>query len=104
VKESLASEPLQVDKAIQKTRKAGVTAGNKEIVKKEQRKVAGSKLHDPKQSDASPQRPPEPQKKKRKTQRDQTATSDSARALSRTQEKPLGKPKAPREKKKTDKS
>lgn len=94
VKESPVSEPL--DKA--KPRKAGTTTGTKEIVKKGQRKAPSSKPLDVKQSDASPQRPLEPQKKKRKTQKDHTATPASPRAPPRSQEKHHGKSKTPREK------
>lgn len=94
VKEAVASKPL--DKA--KSRKAGATAEVRETVKKRHRKTASSKLHFAKQSDASPQRAPEPQKKKRKTQKDHTEISATPQAPLRSQEKPLGKTKAPREK------
>jgi len=95
VKEAVASKLL--DKA--KSRKAGATAeANETVKKKQQRKTAGSKLHDAEQADASPQRALEPQKKKRKTQRDHTEISTTPQAPLRSQEKPLGKTKAPREK------
>jgi hypothetical protein len=85
VKVSLATDPL-----LEKPRKVGAT-------KKGQRKAPGDKLHDVKQSDVSPQ------KKKQKVQKDHTETSASPRTPLRSQEKPLGKRKAPREKR-TNKS
>ncbi|KAG1744012.1 uncharacterized protein EDB91DRAFT_1124188 [Suillus paluster] len=59
-------------------------------------------IHDVEKLDASPQKPLEPQKKKRKVQRDQIVTSSaSPGAPVRLLEKPLSKPKAPREKERT---
>ncbi|KAG0698513.1 hypothetical protein DFH29DRAFT_90670 [Suillus ampliporus] len=96
-KESAADEPLE-----KKAQKAGTAPSDKSVVKKGERKAPGSKLHDTEKLDASPQKPLEPQKKKRKVQGDRIVTpSTSPRATVRLQEKLIGKPKAPRQKERT---
>jgi hypothetical protein len=73
---------------------------DKRTVKKGERKHPGSKLQNVEKFNASPKNPLEPQKKKRKVQKDQVATpSAPPRSPKRSQEKPLRKSKAPREKK-----
>jgi hypothetical protein len=75
---------------------------DKRTVKKGERKHPGSKLQNVEKFNASPKNPLEPQKKKRKVQKDQVATpSAPPRSPKRSQEKPLRKSKAPREKERT---
>lgn len=124
-KESPASKTLEK----QKSQKAGAaTSDNKS---KKRGEVAGAKVHDAEKSDASlgdkravakkgeqkspiskpqnvekldvsPPKPSEPLKKKRKVQKDQVVTpSAPPRSPKQSQEKPLRKPKALREKERT---
>ncbi|KAG1872253.1 hypothetical protein F4604DRAFT_1925873 [Suillus subluteus] len=82
--------------------KSDVSLGDKRTVKKGKRKLPGSKLQNVEKLDASPPKPLEPQKKKRKVQKDQVPTpSAPPQSPKRSQEKPLEKPKAPREKERT---
>ncbi|KAG2365584.1 hypothetical protein BDR07DRAFT_632140 [Suillus spraguei] len=74
-----------------------VPLGNKGTVKKGGRKSPGSKLQTVEKLDAAPPEPLEPQKKKRKVQKDHVVTlSASPRSPKRPQEKPFRKLKAPR--------
>jgi len=95
MKEPLGNEPLQQTKA-------GAIASAKGT-KKGRKKAAKSKLHDMKELDVWPQRSSEPQRKKRKVQKGTITTSAPQRTPRRSQEKPLGKLEAPREKR-ADKS
>ncbi|KAG2048410.1 hypothetical protein BDR06DRAFT_776781 [Suillus hirtellus] len=125
-KESPASKTLEK----QKSQKAGAAIGDKKLVKKGEQKATGAKVHDVEKSDASlndkgtvkkrERKPPvfdlqnveksepssqklsEPQKKKRRVQKDQVTTpSAPPQSPKRLQEKPLRKPKTPRQKERT---
>lgn len=125
-KESPASKTLEK----QKLQKAGATTNDKKLKKRGEQKAAGAKVHDAEKSDASlcdkrttkkgerespisklqnvekwdasPPKPSEPLKKKRKVQKDQVVTpSAPPRSPKQSQEKPLRKSKALREKERT---
>ncbi|KAG2070088.1 hypothetical protein BDR04DRAFT_1100527 [Suillus decipiens] len=79
-----------------------VPLGNKGTVKKGARKLPGSKLQTVEKLDAAPPEPLEPQKKKRKVEKDHVVTlSAPLRSPKRSQEKPFKKSKAPRENERT---
>ncbi|KAG1808421.1 uncharacterized protein BJ212DRAFT_1485064 [Suillus subaureus] len=92
----------KADDKVHDVEKSDVSLGDKRTVKKGDRKPPGSKLQNVEKLDASPPKPLEPQKKKRKVQKDQVATPAALpQSPKRSQEKPLRKPKAPREKERT---
>jgi len=90
MKESLGNEPHEQTKA------GAIASANLKETKKGRKKAAKSKLHDTKELDVvSPQRSSEPRRQKRKVQKGPITSAQ--RTPRRSQEKPLGKLKAPRE-------